>query len=67
MAYLFSFIFKERVQAVERNIGQTLAADELFNLIIRRPNWTEDLTRALRDPDVKLEFLADEIEKLLSK
>ena len=61
------FLSKERVQAIETNSGPTLAADELFNLIIRRPNWIQDLARALRDPNVKLAFLADDIDNLLSK
>ena len=65
--FLLFSLLKERVKAKETNCGPTLAADELFDLIIRRPNWIEDLSRALRDPEVKLDFLADDIEKMISK
>ena len=55
------------MKAKESNFGPTLAADELFDLIIRRPNWIYYLSRALRNPEVKLDFLAFDIEKIISK
>ena len=59
--------FQERVQTKERQSGAILAADELFNLLIRRPNWSEDLKKALRKPNVAHPDLADEIDRFERK
>lgn len=54
---------QEEVKAIESQRGPTLAADELFEFLLRRPNWENDLTTALRDPGIGHPDLADEIDE----
>lgn len=55
------------MQAKEKNEGATLAAVLLFELIIRKPNWQEDLKRAFRHSSVELPHLAEAIENFLGE
>lgn len=60
---VLTVVEEEIVKATESQRGPTLASDELFDLLLRRPNWEDDLTTALRHPGVGHSDLADEIDK----
>ncbi|XP_053374559.1 uncharacterized protein LOC123532121 [Mercenaria mercenaria] len=55
-------IDEEMVKAQQTQYGATHAASVLFDHLIRRPEWIEDLNRALREPGIGLGFLADKLE-----
>ncbi|KAL3832430.1 hypothetical protein ACJMK2_024073 [Sinanodonta woodiana] len=65
MVYLtcLSRVDEEKVRSEEERTGTSLGAAELFRRLIDRPNWFEDLDKALRHRNVGLADLADKFCK----
>ena len=43
--------------------GAMHAASILFDRVIKRPDWLDDLTKALRNPEIGLTFLAEKLHE----
>ncbi|XP_046555763.1 uncharacterized protein LOC124265025 isoform X2 [Haliotis rubra] len=53
----------ERILEAYNNNGRSEAASLMLRLLIQRPDWVEDLLKALRIPVINLGHVADEIER----
>ncbi|KAK3589601.1 hypothetical protein CHS0354_043062 [Potamilus streckersoni] len=61
MVYLtcLTRVDEEKIRLEEERTGPSLGAAELFRRLVDRPNWFEDLVKALRHRNVGLADLAD--------
>ncbi|XP_071102047.1 uncharacterized protein [Haliotis cracherodii] len=53
---------EERILETFNDHGRTEAASLMLRLLTQRPGWEDQLLRALREPQINLNYLADEIE-----
>ena len=64
LIFFFLFLFEQEVvKAQQIQNGPMHAAGILFERVIKRPDWLDDLTKALRDPEIGLTFLAEKLHK----
>lgn len=59
-------IDEDVVKAQFKENGRTTAAEVLWDRLCGKPGWEKELINALRNPDIKLDFVAKKIEDVIA-